>query len=58
MLWKDDLKVRCKQWLEKGRAEGEQERQALQDEITQLRARLAKAEAAGFVSDVQAEYKP
>ena len=43
---------------EEGRAEGEQERQALQDENAQLRARLAKAEAAGFVSDVQAEYNP
>ena len=57
MLWKDDLKVRCKQWLEKGRAEGEQERQALQDENAQLKAEIAMLRA-GHVSDVQADYKP
>ncbi|MCF0216533.1 MAG: hypothetical protein HUK21_08680 [Fibrobacteraceae bacterium] len=41
-----------------GLAEGERERQALQDENALLRARLARAEAAGFVSDVQADYRP
>ena len=41
-----------------GRAEGEQERQAQAARIAELEAKLARAEAAGFVSNVQAEYKP
>ena len=41
-----------------GLAEGEQARQAQAERIAELEAKLAKAEAAGFVSDTQAEYKP
>ena len=41
-----------------GLAEGEQARQAQAARIAELEAMLARAEAAGFVSDVQAEYKP
>ncbi|GEM_PF-2571626 len=43
---------------EEGRAEGEKERQALAAENADLKAKLARAEAAGFVSDAKTDYKP